>query len=98
MPKPSSLRQRRNKVSTRATLLAPDYSQRIAPPLPKRGRRRWHAMTAAWWDDVWRSPMAPEFLQADVHGLYVLAELVDAFWRAPTIALAAEIRQHPMAV
>jgi hypothetical protein len=36
--------------------------------------------------------MAAEFVQADIHGLYILAELEDAFWREPTIALAAEIR------
>ncbi len=36
--------------------------------------------------------MAGEFLQVDVHGLYVLAELVDAFWQEPSKELAAEIR------
>lgn len=51
-------------------------------------------MTVQWWQDVWRSPMAPEFLQADIHGLYVLAELRDRFWREPSAALAAEIRQQ----
>lgn len=38
--------------------------------------------------------MAAEYLQADTHGLYVLAELVDQFWAAPTAALASEIRQQ----
>jgi len=42
--------------------------------------------------------MAAEFLRADVHGLYILAELVDAFWTDPEdLKLAAEIRQHRMA-
>ncbi len=54
-------------------------------------------MTVEWWEDTWRSPMASEFVQADTHGLYLLAELVDAFWREPSISLAAEIRQHRMA-
>jgi hypothetical protein len=49
-------------------------------------------MTIAWWNDVWRSPMAAEFVQADVHGLYRLAILVDRFWGTPTRDLAAEIR------
>jgi hypothetical protein len=49
-------------------------------------------MTLAWWKDVWRSPMAKEFVRADIHGLYVLAELVDAFWQHPTKEMAGEIR------
>jgi len=36
--------------------------------------------------------MAGEYLESDVHGLYLLAELVDQFWTAPTKELAAEIR------
>jgi len=36
--------------------------------------------------------MAPEYLQADVHGLYILAVLVDKFWRKPSTQLAGEIR------
>jgi hypothetical protein len=36
--------------------------------------------------------MAAEFLQADIHGLYILAELVDRFWAEPNKELAAEIR------
>jgi len=38
--------------------------------------------------------MAPEFLKADYHGLYILAELVDKFWLEPSEKLAAEIRQQ----
>jgi hypothetical protein len=38
--------------------------------------------------------MAEEYLDADIHGLYILADLVDAYWRAPTLQLAAEIRQQ----
>lgn len=36
--------------------------------------------------------MAPEFLKSDLHGLFRLAVLVDAFWREPSKELAAEIR------
>lgn len=62
------------------------------PALPKG--RRWRAETKAWWADVWASPMAGEFVdgRADIHGLFVLAVLVDDFWSEPTTALAAEIR------
>ncbi|MBW1600885.1 hypothetical protein JJV70_01960 [Streptomyces sp. JJ66] len=38
--------------------------------------------------------MASEFVdgRVDVHGLYMLAVLVDDFWREPSASLAAEIR------
>lgn len=61
------------------------------PSLPKRDEG-WHRMTRAWWRDVWQSPMAAEYLQADVHGLYLLAVLVDKFWLTSSETLAGEIR------
>jgi len=52
----------------------------------------WHSQTLRWWADVWSSPMAPEYDESDIHGLILLAVLVDAFWKEPSQALAAEIR------
>jgi len=96
-PKDPRVRQRRNRAVTAAELEA-ESPLGESPPLPCRPRRRkWMDLTRVWWDDIWRSPMAPRFLEADVHGLYILAELVDRFWREPTTAMAAEIRQHRMA-
>ena len=96
MPKPRHMRQRPSSASTRATLAAEGSERQRAPSLPMH--RDWQPMTRAWWKDTWRSPMAAEFLRADVHGLYILAELVDAFWTDPEdLKLAAEIRQHRMA-
>jgi len=51
----------------------------------------WHELTLAMWADVWRSPMAGEFVQADVHRLYAYAVLVDRFWLGE-VEQAAEIR------
>lgn len=90
-PKAPELRQRMNKATTRAVLPMRPAVQK-APPLP--GHRAWHARTVDWWQDAWKSPMAAEWLKADVHGLYVLAELIDQFWTKPTTFLAAEIRQQ----
>lgn len=63
------------------------------PELPKR-RRKWRVETIDWWEDVWKSPMAMagEFITVDVHGLFLLADLVDRYWRYPSPALATEIR------
>lgn len=36
--------------------------------------------------------MAHEFLDADVHGLFMLADLIDQYWRDPSKDLAGEIR------
>jgi len=41
--------------------------------------------------------MAEEYLRADVHALYRLALLVDAYWTKPTAGLAAEIRLQQQA-
>lgn len=79
IPKPAATRQRRNKVSTARTLAV--VHDVVAPVLPDL-EGGWHEMTAAWWADVWSSPMAPEYDASDLHGLYLLARLVDAAWRA----------------
>lgn len=88
-PKDASVRARRNKTSTASTLRLA-HSVR-APKLPDR-EEGWQALTVSWWKDIWASPMAPEFLKSDHHGLFLLAALVDEFWLRPSTALAAEIR------
>jgi hypothetical protein len=54
-------------------------------------------MVLGWWKSVWRSPMASEYLDADMRGgLYLLADLHQLRWTLrDTSALkeiAAEIR------
>lgn len=95
MPKPGALRQRRNRTSTHAVLFAKQPMRQRAPSLPCD--RGWHRLTLAWWQDVWHSPMAAEFLSVDIHGLYRLAILIDRFWVEPTVNLASEIRQQQTA-
>jgi hypothetical protein len=93
-PKNPRTRRRRNRLSTAATLVVlKPIAAGKAPALPKR-QPTWVKETRAWWKDVWASPMASEFLDADVHGLFILAELVDDFWREPSAELAAEIRRQ----
>lgn len=97
LPKDPAIRQRVNRSTTRATL-SPDGGRRRAPPLPDRtGAQAWHKLTVAWWRDVWHSPMAAEYLEADRHTLYRLAVLVDKFWERPTTELAAEIYREQQA-
>lgn len=89
-PKPGGLRQRRNRTSTAAQLQAEPRRRRRTPKLPHD--REWHALTLAWWRDVWRSPMADEYLRSDEHGLTMLAVLVNAYWLEPSTKLLSEIR------
>lgn len=120
-PKPEALRQRRNKVSTAATLPSQESArENVVPPLPARDEVAehrpndpkagadgfvrwvpvWHPMVLEWWDSVWKSPMAQEFVDSDMRGgLYLLADLHQARWDArdnPKLlgTLAAEIRQQ----
>lgn len=56
-------------------------------------------MVLAWWQAVWRSPMASEYLEADMKGgLYLLAELHQQRWTAKDpsdlVKVATEIRQQ----
>lgn len=102
-PKDPGLRQRRNKVATAAKLSAsPDVK---APPLPRRYRTNdsgrkvqvgWDPRTKAWWERIWASPMAGEWLDADIPGLELVAELWDAFYTSASpgerVKLSAELR------
>ena len=96
-PKDPRTRQRRNKVSTAANLPAMQdpaaVAGRLSPELPVRGpnERQWHAQTLMFWREVWASPMATEFIAADVPGLVLLAQLTDGF-NYGEVALACEIR------
>jgi hypothetical protein len=74
-PKPAATRRRRNRASTARELAA--VSAVEAPGLP--AERDWHRLMVRWWADVWASPMASEYLDADVHGLFRLAVLVDDY-------------------
>jgi hypothetical protein len=90
VPKHPSTRARRNKVAGARQLRAVEDIE--VPELPDDAGYDWHPLTRSWWKDIWESPMAPEFDSSDVHGLYLLAVLVDQFWSEPSQALAAEIR------
>jgi hypothetical protein len=52
----------------------------------------WHLQTLSWWDDIWSSPMAPEYHASDIHGLIALALLWDVYWRNPNKDTHSEVR------
>ena len=65
--------------------------------MPDAGEIPWHAQAVKFWRDLWKSPMGPEFVKMDIHGLYRLFILVDQFWKKPDIKLAAEIAREQQA-
>lgn len=98
-PKSPATRQRRNRTSTVAELPAPDeVSDREVPVLPPRADgKQWDLRVLDWWNTVWRSPMAVEFLEADMKGsLFLLADLHQIRWTATNagdlIEVSKEIR------
>jgi len=99
LPKDPALRQRTNKVATAATLRVQDRPRRT-PALPARSEGQdWQHLTRVWWRSVWRSPMASEYLDADIKGrLYRLAALVDQFWCKPSVLLDAQICRNEAAL
>lgn len=100
LPKPPGLRQRRNRVSTRATLPTEESAScQVVPELPPLGgKRQWHPMAVSWWTKVGTSPMATEYLEADWQELFMLVRLVQDYWTARRAAdrraLFSEIRQQ----
>lgn len=78
-PKHPSARARQNKAATKATLVA--HSAKI-PPVPEGVD--WHPEAIHWWNDVWASPMSPEWDESDVHNVTLCAMLINDVWRAET--------------
>ena len=74
IPKPAATRQRRNRAASGATLEAPSAKRAELPP------GEWHELTKAWWATIWSSPMASEWVDADVPALHRIARLDSAFW------------------
>ena len=79
--KDSSVRARTNKAATRATISRPEDA--TAPDLPERSQG-WHTLTRDWWNDIWASPMSPEWDASDVHNVYIAAAIYDDMWTAET--------------
>lgn len=93
-PKKKTTRQRRNKTSTNSTLIESSPLGNGRPPALGRrpDRRPWRDQVKSFWSDVWHSPMAPEYTQSDVHGLLMLADLIQQYWDDPCPQIASEIR------
>lgn len=90
-PKDPEKRQRANKASTRATLTASDLPVSGVPDMGTLESEEWHPLAVAWWEDVWSSPMATQYVKADRHTLYRLLLMVQEYWMRPNTELSKDI-------
>lgn len=77
--KPPAKRQRRNHVEV-TEIEIPDVG--LVPHPAKKG---WDKRTKAHWRKIWSSPIAKEYLEVDVEGLYLLMDLVEDYWGAKSV-------------
>jgi hypothetical protein len=75
------LAKRGAKPALVAALVADDSP---VPTMPDHPRGWWHRMAVEWWNDVWSSPMSPEWDASDIHNVALCALLVDDMWSADT--------------
>ncbi len=93
LPKNPATRQRANKQPTRAVLPVEARPIRTTPKLPAHPEKKaWHPLAKQFWADVWASPMASQYVEADIHGLIRMLVLTDAFFREPRVSVSAELR------
>lgn len=85
-PKPRGQRVRRNKGQAEWKELPAEGNKRDAPDLPGE---EWLNSTTAWWNRIWKSPMATIWVEADIDPLLRLARLKDDFDRGDRGALGA---------
>lgn len=85
------------RAEAAAEALSEATGVRVPPPEPHDFDPKaiaWRPTTLAWWQVIWASPMAEEWVDADVPGLFALALLMDEFWTSGGDSkIHAEIRQ-----
>jgi len=85
LPKPAARRRRPNAGKGETTLRVIGTPKIPKLPFPVS------QPTSAWWRDIWRSEMACEWLPSDLHGLCLLARLVEDYWTAPDASVRAKL-------
>ena len=73
-PKPPAKRQRRNHVDIREIEVPTGL-------VPHPAKKNWDKRTKAHWRKIWSSPLAREYIDVDVEGLYILMDLVEEYWK-----------------
>lgn len=94
-PKPEGMKAGHGSIkSTKALLPAGANLEAKVPPLPQHPlKEKWHPLCIKVWEDIWHSPMASQYLEADIPGLYRIVVLTQSFMTAPSASTSAELRQ-----
>ena len=90
-PKHPAQRRRRN-LEPRNTLLPADGREGPTPRLGRKASGAWSSSTREWWERIWRSPMATQWIEVDEHGLRELALLIEQSRQHLSPTLLREIR------
>lgn len=91
-PKHPDQRRNRTPLTHQYVVLPAEGRKGRTPPLPDVPDHEFSAETKAWWREIWKSPMATQWLETDRYSLGLLAVLLDRFQQDPKPSLAAEIR------
>jgi hypothetical protein len=92
-PKPKDERRRRNKPKSGEWVILTEAFKGPVPKLPTIKNFTWEKSTRDWWKSIWRSVMATQWQESDVHGLIELAMLRQAMIEEGDYKLATAITQ-----
>lgn len=94
-PKPEGMRAGHGSIKSTKAILPADANLTVPPPpLPAHPLgEAWHPLALKTWLDIWQSPMASQFVDADIPGIFRIIVLTQAFMKTPTTNISAEIRQ-----
>lgn len=88
--KPEGVRRRTNKAATKATLTT--QTKPKVPDLPDHPSDDvWHPQAVEFWQDVWSSPMSPEWDPgSDRHNVLMCVLLVHDMWTTGSAGVRAK--------
>ena len=90
-PVPSEVKRRRNKPKIAPINVAPGAYSGTTPDLPNA--QNYSQRTQDWYSTWRESEQAPTFTKTAWLSLWMLADLVDAYFASPTPAAWAQIKQ-----
>ena len=88
-PKPATQRRNRSRKLAGEWIVLDEVYSGPVPQLPET--LEWSDDTRRWWSEIWRSPMATQWLEADAEGLSLLALVRQRFLEGD-MRLAQEVR------
>lgn len=95
-PVPAATKRRRNKPASDPLVVPPGAYSGKTPPLPNA--KAYSARTRSWYESWRKSEQAGTFTTSTWMTLWMLADLVDSYFKKPTPAAWAQIKQTQAAM